>query len=64
MKYMVRIREDDRTANVYYHKQQDGTSAYGVEYLENEINRGLHFFNTQYEAVQSAIFYTSEGVMK
>ena len=64
MKYMVRIREDNRTANVYYHKQQDGTSAYEVQYLENKINKGLHFFNTQYEAVQSAKLYASDGVMK
>ena len=61
MKYLVKITEDTRTANVFYDPQ---SYEYEVEYLENEINRGLHFFNTQYEAVQSAMFYTSEGVMK
>ena len=61
MKYLVKITEDTRTANVFYDPK---SYEYEVEYLENEINRGLHFFNTQYEAVQSAMFYTSEGVMK
>jgi hypothetical protein len=63
MKYIVRLKDDNRTANVYY-KRHDGLSTYEVEYIENKINRGVHFFNTQTEAVQSAMQYTSEGVMK
>jgi hypothetical protein len=61
MKYMVRLKEDNRTANVFYNRK--GLS-YEVEYQENKINKGINFFNTQYEAVQSALLYTSEGVMK
>ena len=63
MKYIVRLKDDNRTANVFY-VRQDGLSSFEVVYLENQINRGVHFFNTQYEAVQSALLYTSEGVMK
>lgn len=59
MKYIVRLKDDNRTANVYYHHH-----LYEVEYIENKINRGVHFFNTQFEAVQSALQYTLEGVMK
>lgn len=59
MKYIVRLKDDNRTANVYYNRP-----LYEVEYIENKINRGVHFFNTQFEAVQSALQYTSEGVMK
>ena len=63
MKYIVRLKDDNRTANVFY-VRQDGLSSFEVVYLENQINRGVHFFNTQYEAVQSALLYTSEGVMR
>ena len=63
MKYMVRLKDTNRTANVFY-VRQGGLPSYEVVYSENKINRGVHFFNTQYEAVQSALLYTSEGVMK
>ena len=63
MKYLVRLKDDIRTANVFY-VRQGGLPSYEVVYSENKINRGVHFFNTQYEAVQSALLYTSEGVMK
>ena len=63
MKYIVRLKDDIRTANVFY-VRQGGLPSYEVVYSENKINRGVHFFNTQYEAVQSALLYTSEGVMK
>jgi hypothetical protein len=63
MRYLVRLKDSNRTANVDY-VRQDGLPYYEVVYSENKINRGVHFFNTQYEAVQSALLYTSEGVMK
>jgi hypothetical protein len=64
MKYIVRLKDDNRTANVFYNKRGDELPPYEVVYLENKINKGLKFFNTEYEAVQSAMHYTSEGVMK
>jgi 5,10-methylenetetrahydrofolate reductase len=63
MNFIVRLREENRTANVVFNPN-GSLPSYEVEYLEDKINRGVHFFNTQFEAVQSALQYTSEGVMK
>jgi hypothetical protein len=46
-----------------FFNRHTGLPLYEVQYLENKINKGIHYFNTQYEAVQSAMHYTSEGVM-
>ena len=62
MRYIARIKDENRTANVFYVKH-DGLSSYEVVYLEDKINKGTHYFNTQVEAVQSARLYTSDGVM-